>query len=52
MFTRKTLSVYVCVSSRFLSYSQINWVGSELLMLQMEGQMESSRSVSSSAVSV
>lgn len=50
MLTRKTLSVYMCVSS--VSYSQINWVGSELLMLQMKGQMESNRSVSSSAILV
>lgn len=52
MLPRKTLSVYLCVSSQFVSYNQINCVGSELLMLQMKGQMESNRSVSSSTVSV
>lgn len=32
MLTRRTLSVYMCVSSQFVSYGQINGMGSELLM--------------------
>lgn len=51
MLTRKKRK-WVCIHRFSVSCSQINWVSSESLMLQMEGQMMSHRSVSSSAVSV
>lgn len=52
MLTRRTPSVYMCVSSQFVSYGQINGVGSELLMLHTKGQMGSNRFISSRLVLV
>lgn len=52
MLTRRTPSVYMCVSSQFVSFGQINRVGSELLMLHTKGQMGSNRVISSRPVLV
>lgn len=38
MLTRKTLKC-ICVSSPFVSYSQMKYLDSELLVLQMKGQV-------------